>query len=490
LDTDIIEPCEPGQVKCMSPTTLAQKTHEGAGLTLEELQHCINNECVNNGLEPHFLLPPRPVVQTTADKMKADVDEPKWRICQIFSQINKVTQVMPMPQGDIRSKQQCLSGHWWVSTFDFAAGFYAVIIDPESRPYTAFYIEGWGYFWYKRMPFRLTGTPSTFTHMMFAGVTIGPKGVQPDLSKLTAIVNWKGPDSMLNLSSFLGLTGWFRNLIKDYAKIEQLLRNLIREVELPDKFSKTVYQCIMANHRLEGRWSDQHTAAFLKLKAIMTLEPVFKGPRWDGMPFIVTSDGSKDTFGTILAQRSTTVLTSGRTVTKLHPITFTSKRTSKTEEKYKPFLLEFARLKFALDKFSDVIWGFPVEVEMDCQALRDHLMNDKLSATHARWRDGILSHQIVDVHHVPGRINMVADGLSRVAKGAPREEGDGSEWTVSKDWEAMTGLTHDLFQVADAGSVWKCTLFPSRHFLYFKFGLLFYILYSSTILFTLSEFLC
>ncbi|KIJ91287.1 hypothetical protein K443DRAFT_52473, partial [Laccaria amethystina LaAM-08-1] len=27
LDTDIIEPCEPGQVKCVSPTTLAQKTH-------------------------------------------------------------------------------------------------------------------------------------------------------------------------------------------------------------------------------------------------------------------------------------------------------------------------------------------------------------------------------------------------------------------------------------------------------------------------------
>ncbi|KIK04873.1 hypothetical protein K443DRAFT_92217, partial [Laccaria amethystina LaAM-08-1] len=27
LDADVIEPCEPGQVKCVSPTTLAQKTH-------------------------------------------------------------------------------------------------------------------------------------------------------------------------------------------------------------------------------------------------------------------------------------------------------------------------------------------------------------------------------------------------------------------------------------------------------------------------------
>ena len=42
------------------------------------------------------------------------------------------------------------------------AGFYAVMMDPESRPYTAFYVEGRGYFRYLRMPFGLTGAPSTF----------------------------------------------------------------------------------------------------------------------------------------------------------------------------------------------------------------------------------------------------------------------------------------------------------------------------------------
>jgi hypothetical protein len=163
LDADVIEPCEPGQVKCVSPTTLAQKTHEGAGLTLDELQHRVNDECVRNGLQPHFPLPPRP--PPAVDDTEVKEDEPKWRICQNFSQINKVTQVAPMPQGDIRAKQQRLSGHRWVSTFDFTAGFYAVLVEPESRPYTAFYVEGWGYFWYKRMPFGLTGAPSTFAHM-------------------------------------------------------------------------------------------------------------------------------------------------------------------------------------------------------------------------------------------------------------------------------------------------------------------------------------
>ena len=168
----------------------------------------------------------------------------------------------------------------------------------------------------------------------------------------------------------------------------------------------------MSNYKLKNHWTIEHTKAFLALKTAMTSEPVLKGPKWDGTPFIITTDGCKDAFGAVLAQRFKTTLPSGKVVKCLHPIAFASKRTSRTEEKYKPFLLEFAALKFGLDKFSDTIWGFPVEVETDCQALRDHLMNDKLSSTHARWRDGILAHQIIDVRHVPGRINVVADGLS------------------------------------------------------------------------------
>ena len=109
------------------------------------------------------------------------------------------------------------------------------------------------------------------------------------------------------------------------------------------------------------------------------------------------SDGCQDAFGAVLAQKFETVMLDGCKLMKLHPIGFASKHMSCSEAKYKPFLLEFAALKFALDKFSDVIWGFPVEIEMDCQALWDVMMNDKLNAMHTRWRDGILSQQIVDV---------------------------------------------------------------------------------------------
>ena len=205
--------------------------------------------------------------------------------------------------------------------------------------------------------------------MVFAGASVGPKGVQPDLSKLTAIVNWKIPEDTLALVGFLGLTGWLRDLISGYAKEEQPLCDLLREVDMLEKHTKMVYHQVMANHKLKDRWKDKHTRAFIALKTAMTSEPVLKGPKWDGTPFIVTTDGCKDAFGAVLTQRFETVLPSGKTMSWLHLIAFTSKRTSKSEEKYKPFLLEFAALKFALDKFSDTIWGFPVEIETDCQAL-------------------------------------------------------------------------------------------------------------------------
>ena len=80
------------------------------------------------------------------------------------------------------------------------------------------------------------------------------------------------------------------------------------------------------------------------------------------------------------------------------PTAYTSKRTSQSETKYKPFLLELGALKFSLNKFDDIIWGSPVEIEADCQVLRDVMLNNKLNATHSCWQDGVLAHQIVNVH--------------------------------------------------------------------------------------------
>jgi hypothetical protein len=74
-------------------------------------------------------------------------------------------------------------------------------------------------------------------------------------------------------------------------------------------------------------------------------------------------------FAGVLSQWHDTVLPNGSTVHHLHPIGFISKQTSPAEERYKPFLLKFVAVKYSLDKFSDVIYSYPLELETDCQVL-------------------------------------------------------------------------------------------------------------------------
>ena len=105
-------------------------------------------------------------------------------------------------------------------------------------------------------------------------------------------------------------------------------------------------------------------------------------------------------------------------------------------------------MKFCLDKFTNILWEFPIEIETDCQALHDLLLNDKLSTVHARWQDGILAHHIIDVRHIKGKNNPVGNGMSQKwAPGSKHTTTDGSAWSINPDWEERTGLIHDVFEL-------------------------------------------
>jgi RNase H-like domain found in reverse transcriptase len=94
----------------------------------------------------------------------------------------------------------------------------------------------------------------------------------------------------------------------------------------------------MKGHSLIGLWKEEHKKACLGLKIALTNEPVLKGPKFDGTPFVVTMDGCKYGFAGMLSQQHTVVLPSGKEATHIHPVAFSSKQTSESEEKYKPYL--------------------------------------------------------------------------------------------------------------------------------------------------------
>jgi hypothetical protein len=99
LNMGIIAPINHKDIKCCGATTLAKKAHEGGGLIIEELQHRLNKECTASGITPSFNnLPKRKTEQENTVTIEAQA---KWRVCQDFAKLNKITKVPPMPQGDI-----------------------------------------------------------------------------------------------------------------------------------------------------------------------------------------------------------------------------------------------------------------------------------------------------------------------------------------------------------------------------------------------------
>jgi hypothetical protein len=212
--------------------------------------------------------------------------------------------------------------------------------------------------------------------VVFTGAQVGPEGISPDMAKLTVIVEWPIPSDVSHLEGFLGLMSYFWDLIMGYASIKGPLCNLLKLVPIPAGMKKHADQCIMKGYKLGDKWMAEHTKTFLMLKAKLVSEPVLSAPWYDGTPFILTMDGSTDAFAGVLSQQIIMTVPGGRTVRHLHLIAFTSKKMSDSELRYKPFLPEFTALKFAFDKFSDIIYGYPVEVEMDCQAVRDILLSD------------------------------------------------------------------------------------------------------------------
>jgi transposase InsO family protein len=506
-------------IKNLSSTNLAPKEAGKTGITRTEVMRQVNRECEKNGLPPFWEQVPnhedssQEATMETVENDEPNAPKTKWRVCHAFNALNKATQVPPFPAGNLRSKQEFAAGHRWASVIDFAAGYYAVPLDDESVPYVAFYVEGRGYYVYLRMPFGLTGAPTTFcemvaialddmigrelvnwmddiclpgdvfdtklsnlrkffarcrsknlslspsktklffTEVLFAGAMIGSQGIRPNLDKVGAVVNWPTPETAQQLMGFLGLANYFRRLISDYARIAAPLSDLTREIKVDQSSNswrtrKGAYKRALMSTSLKNKWGIEQQRAFVTLKCLLSQEPLLRTPQYDGRPFRVTTDGSMQGFAGFLSQPFTHVEGNGKEVTRWHPISYCSKRTSKSEAKYEPFLLEFAALKYSLDEFEPYIYGSPIEIETDCQALRDCLLREKMSVHHSRWKESILAHNIIAIRHRPGIENPVADGLSRMWDDRERTNTDGSNWSVLPNWEATKGIMNDILSIS------------------------------------------
>lgn len=126
------------------------------------------------------------------------------------------------------------------------------------------------------------------TTVDYLGHIISKQGVAVDPAKLKAIQEWLAPSSVTALRGFLGLSGYYRRFVKDYAAIAGPLTDLLKAHSF--------------------RWNDKAQHAFQQLKIAMTTLPVLGLPDFS-LSFDVTTDASGVAIRAVLEQNS-------------HPISF------------------------------------------------------------------------------------------------------------------------------------------------------------------------
>ncbi|WVZ53118.1 LOW QUALITY PROTEIN: hypothetical protein U9M48_004104 [Paspalum notatum var. saurae] len=208
---------------------------------------------------------------------------------------------------------------------------------------------------------------------------VGFLGHRVDPSKVKDVLNWKQPETVTEIRSFLGLAGYYRRFIKDFSKIAKPMTSLTK------KNAKFV-------------WGPKCEEGFRELKKAVnnrTAQPdVTK-------PFDVYRDASGRGLGCVLMQE-------GRV------IAYASRQLRKHETNYPTHDLELAAVVHALKIWRHYLLGNTCHIYTDHKSLKYIFTQPELNMRQRRWLELIKDYDL-EIHYHPGKANVVADALSRRA---------------------------------------------------------------------------
>ena len=253
-----------------------------------------------------------------------------------------------------------VGGAKFISALDLTKGYWQVPVQVEDREKTAFTTPA-GLFQFTHMPFGLQGAPATFQRMVdkllrdledfangyiddiavfsktwnehlthlrrvlqrlreanltakpkkcqfgmaecaYLGHIIGGGKVRPERAKCVAIQEFTIPRTKKGVRSFLGLSGYYRKFIPDYASVATPLTDLTRKNQPNDVTSV---------------WTSECDHSFRTLQQRLCSEPALRNPDFD-REFVLQTDASDRCIGAVLSQLDQ----EGRD----HPIEFYSKK--------------------------------------------------------------------------------------------------------------------------------------------------------------------
>ena len=227
----------------------------------------------------------------------------------------------------------------------------------------------------------------------FLGHVLTDKGVHPQHIKCKAVQDWPEPQNGQQVRQFLGLVGYYRKYIKDYA----------------DK-ARPLFDCLKGENFDNFKFTEEVKKSFLQLKESLVTPPLLLLPDQKqadngNQPYLLVTDASQVAVGGVLLQDQGN---------GYQPVAYESKALSPAEQNYNTTERELLAIVHCTKVWKHYLQGSHYKLQSDHKPLEAFFSPNKdLTRRQARWIEHLVEVGVQNVEHVPGKTIPVPDSLSR-----------------------------------------------------------------------------
>jgi transposase InsO family protein len=218
----------------------------------------------------------------------------------------------------------------------------------------------------------------------FLGIVVRNGQISMDPTKTKAVKEWPIPANMKEARSFMQFCNFYRAFIPNFSDITVPLNELTKK-------------------GVKFEWTPERDNAVQQLKDAVARNATLLLPI-DGAKFRLETDASDYAAGAVLHQ-----IIDGTP----RPVAFFSKTFGPAERNYQIYDKEMLAIMLALDHWRHFLRnGEEFDIWSDHQNLQYFREPQKLNRRQARWYTELADYNF-KIHHRPGKLNIVADTLSR-----------------------------------------------------------------------------